>query len=158
MLASPRMAVLVACSLLLPGGVAAQHTPKDTSRVGISADVAAGMMRYGPQVALGATISSPRSWIGARVDLMLGVAPAHEVPGTNFMAATAAGVLPIHPTRRVAPYLMAGAAVSQSRFLPPAIGAVGGAGVRFDLGVLRPYVEGRAQHRVGPSFLVGFRF
>ena len=158
MLASTRMAVLLACLASLPGQAAAQDPFPDTLRTGISTDVAAGVMRFGPLVRLGATISPARSPIGARFDLMLGVAPAHEVPGTNFMAVTAAGVLPVFPTRLAAPYLLAGAVASQSKYYEPALGAVAGAGVRLQLGAVRPYVEGRVQQRAGVSFLLGLTF
>jgi hypothetical protein len=156
--APTRMAVLLACCVALSHPVAAQSSVRDTSRIAISSYAAAGMMRFGPQFVLGATMAAPRSRIAARFDLTLGVAPAHEVPGTQFMAATAAGVFPILTARRVAPYLLAGAVVSQSRYLETAIGPVAGTGIRFQLGALRPYVEARVQQRTGLSTLLGITF
>ena len=157
MLASTRTAVLLACLAAFPARVTAQHSAQDSSRIEISGDIGAGMMRFGPQVAVGATIAAPRSPIGARFDVMLGLAPAHEVPGANFMAATAAGVWsPLGGS--MTPYLLAGVVVSQSRHLAPALGAVAGTGVRFNVGTLRPYVEGRVQPRAGLTMLLGVAF
>jgi hypothetical protein len=158
MLASTRMAVLLACLAALPVPVAAQVSLPDTARIDVSTDVAAGMMRYGPLVALGATLSAPHSRIGARFDVMFGVAPDHEIPGRRLVAATAAGILRLPSARYAAPYLLAGADVSLSRYFEPAVGPVAGTGVRFPLGALQPYIEGRFQRRAGFSMLLGLGF
>jgi hypothetical protein len=103
-------------------------------------------------------MSAPHSRFGARLDVMSGIAPAQETPGTNFMSATAAGVFPVHSARLVAPYLLAGASVSLSKYLDPAFSPVAGTGVRLQLGALRPYVEARVQQRAGLSMLFGLAF
>jgi hypothetical protein len=125
---------------------------------GFSFDVAGGMMRYGPHALAGVELSSPRFPLTARVDALVGVAPAHEVPGRMFTALMIGAALPFNADGRVSPYLLGGAALSQSRHLEPALGGAAGVGARLRIGALSPFVEGRMQHRAGPTLSLGLRF
>lgn len=121
-------------------------------------DVAGGMMRYGPHAMVGIELSSPRFPLAARVDGVVGVAPEHDIPGRKFTALMLGAVLPFNANGRVSPYLLGGATLSASRYLDPAVGGVAGGGARVRIGKVNPFVEARAQHRVGPIMSLGLRF
>ena len=134
--------------------VAAPLTAQSTG-AGFSLDVAGGMMRYGPHAMVGVELSSARLPLAARVDALVGIAPDHDYPGRTLTALMIGAVLPFNANGRVSPYLLGGATLSQSRYLEPAVGGAAGAGARFRIGAFTPFVEGRMQHRSGPTMSLG---
>ena len=125
----------------------------------VSFDLGAGAMRYGPHGFLGLELAVPRWPVALRVDGLVGVASAHDVPGRGFGAIGASVILPLRLTgTRLSPYVIGGAAASFSHHLAPAFQPVAGAGLRLRLGGVTPYFDVRTVPRGGVPVSVGIRF
>jgi hypothetical protein len=135
----------------------AQHAEAD-SPGRLSFDVASGLSRYGPHAMTGLEYAMNR-WMATRADLFFGLRNWTNDPNpSRLTAVSVAGVLSTPETFRITPYLLGGYGLSASQGLRPEFGPLGGVGVRFRLGKFTPYVETRAQHRVGVPISVGIRF
>lgn len=125
----------------------------------VSFDLGAGAMRYGPHGFAGVELAAPRWPVALRVDGLVGVAAAHDVPGRGFGAIGASVVLPLRLTgTRLTPYVVGGAAASFSPHLAPAVEPVAGAGLRLRLGGVTPFLDVRTAPRGGVPVSLGVRF
>jgi hypothetical protein len=150
------LAAGLVCAATAPlSAQAAQPAPLDR----VSFDVAGGMSRYGPHAFGGLEVAMQR-WLALRGEALYGHAVNPRWLGHRYAALSLSGVVSLPTKARVTPYLFGGYAVSASQGyqigLEPI--ALGGAGLRFRFGKLQPFVEVRAQHRIGTPISIGFRF
>jgi hypothetical protein len=147
---------VVAATVLLVGAAKLQaqtpHTPLERTPF-----AGASMTRYGPAV-LGGLEMAMNRWLALRAEGIVSLQQRDTWPDRYLTAFTLSGVLSFRSESRVSPYFLAGAAYSASRHFDPDAGALGGAGIRFRFGKLQPFIEARAQHRIGVPISLGLRF
>jgi hypothetical protein len=149
-------AVTVVITLVSAGTPAVAQTieqPRDVWTL----DVGTGMSRYGPHVFGGLELSMQR-WLALRSEGLFGLQSRENRPGYRLTALSLTGVLSFRGAARISPYLLGGYAVSASQGFGPKVGPLGAAGLRFRVGKLQPFIELRAQHRVGVPISIGLRF
>ena len=135
----------------------AQDLPADSSRR-LSLNIAGGLSRYGPHGSTALEVSMNR-WLAARGEVFLGVRNWTSYPSASRMTALNVAAVVSAPERfRITPYLLGGYGISASQGFSPEFGPLGGGGLRFRLGRFNPYIETRAQHRVGVPISIGVRF
>jgi hypothetical protein len=97
-------------------------------------------------------------WLALRAEGLVSLQQRNDWPDRFLMSVSLSGVASFRSDKRIAPYVFGGAVYSQSRLIGPGLGPLGGAGLRFRFGAVQPFVEIRAQHRIGVPLSIGLRF
>lgn len=139
-----------------PAALVAQSSDTSFSRK-MTFDVGTGLSRFGPH-AFGGLEFSMQRWLSLRAEGLFSMQSRETWPGYRLTAASLTGVFSFRSGARVTPYILGGYALSASRGYAPGLGPLGAAGLRFTFGKLQPFIELRAQHRIGVPMSVGFRF
>ena len=117
----------------------------------------ASMMRFGPS-AFGGLEYAMNRWLALRIEGLVSLQQRDNWPDRWLTSFSLASVYSMRANKRVSPYLFGGFAYSMSRHFAPELGPLGGGGLRFRAGKLQPFVEMRAQHRIGAPLSIGLRF
>lgn len=148
--------IIGAAAIMTAGPLSAQIT-EPVARDRLLFDVGAGMSRYGPH-AFGGLEASMNRWLAVRGEGLFSLQSRQDWPDYRFTAVAVSAVLSLPTDSRVSPYLLGGYAVSMSQGMSPRVGPLGAVGLRFRLGKVQPFIELRAQHRIGAPLSVGIRF
>ena len=146
-------AALLVVFTLVPGSLRAQtgQAPQHKAFAGGS------VIKYGP-AAFGGLEMAMNRWLALRAEAMASLQQRNDWPDRFFGSVSLSGIATFRTDTRMAPYVFAGGAYSMSRHLAPGLGPLGGAGVRFRFGAVQPFMEIRAQHRIGVPLSIGLRF
>ena len=151
-----RSSIAAAAILVVAASLSAQIT-EPVARDRLSLDVGAGMSRYGPH-AFGGLEAAMNRWLAVRGEGLFSLQSRQDWPDYRVTAVAVSAVVSLPTDSRVTPYLLGGYAFSMSQGLSPRAGPLGAAGLRFRLGKVQPFIELRAQHRIGAPMSVGIRF
>jgi hypothetical protein len=146
-------AALLVVFTLVPGSLRAQTDIQADRKVFAGGSV----MKYGP-AAFGGLEMAMNRWLAIRAEGMASLQQRNDWPDRFFGSVSLSGIATFRADTRLAPYVFAGGAYSMSRHLAPGLGPLGGAGLRFRFGAVQPFVEVRAQHRIGAPLSIGLRF
>lgn len=116
-----------------------------------------GLMRFGPSAFGGLEYAMTR-WLALRVEGLVSLQQRDDWPDRWLTSFSLSSVYSMRADKRVSPYVFGGFAYSMSRHFAPDFGLLGGGGLRLRLGKLQPFIETRAQHRIGAPISVGLRF
>lgn len=133
------------------------QTVEPITRDRLTFDVAGGMSRYGPHAFGGLEIAMQR-WLALRGEGLFALHSRQSWPEYRHTALSLSAVVSYKPGARVSPYLLGGYGLSVSRGSEPRLGPLGGGGLRFRFGRVQPFVEVRAQPRIGVPLSFGIRF
>jgi hypothetical protein len=137
------------------GAQTAQPAPIDR----VTFDVAGGISLYGPHAFGGLEVALQR-WLALRGEGLYSHSMKERWARHRYAALSLTGVVSLPTQGSVTPYLFGGYSVSVGQGYGMGLERVplGGAGLRFRFGKLQPFVEVRAQQRIGVPISIGFRF
>lgn len=131
--------------------------PPQASRGARGVDVGTGLSQYGPHVSAGLEHAMSR-WLALRGEGMF-ARQKRDLPGSfRVFGLSLSTVASFRSDSRVSPYIVGGYSFSAGQGTGVGGGPLGGAGLRFRFGALKPYVGVRAQHGFGVPMSLGFRF
>jgi hypothetical protein len=150
---------IVAAAIVIGTTPLNAQTAEPPARDRLTYDVGAGVSRFGPH-AFGGLEASMNRWLAIRGEGLFSPQSEQNLPGSGLTSIAMSAVLspPDHPRVRVSPYAFGGYALSLGQGRGPQFGPLAGAGIRFRVGKVQPFIEARAHHRIGVPLSLGIRF